>query len=434
MNQAKAILAATVLVVAGCGVAKSPSQEGIITVNARVTYQTMIGWEASEQAGNIDFPEAFALYKDNLFDQAVELGINRVRLHVLSPETNHTSFDYVYFDKFLTEVVVPLRQRLQARGEQLWVNVIVIGNGLRDNPNLYAESVLATYRRMQNSVGFVPDSWEVALEPDTEHWPCVNVGSAMVAAGDLLKANGYQSKIFVAPSSSNIRHAAGCFTEITRAFPNANQYMSEVSYHTYGGVGRGERESIWALAQPGGLRTSMLEKIGATHDSLQLDLKLANVSAWEQYTLAYGNEDKGGQYFFAKGNAVELGSIGKLLRQYFKHVRKNAVRIDAQSSNPAFDPVAFRNANGNEVVVVNAKSGGSFTIKGLDPGTYGSFYTTGTCITDKSCTVTAYDVQLPNQTISGGQALTASIPDKGVITIHGATGSDLSPTPTSTAK
>ena len=434
MNQTKAILAAMVLVFAACGSAKSPPQEGHIIINAGKTYQTMIGWEASEQAGNIDFPEAFALYKDNLFDQAVDLGINRVRLHVLSPQTNHVSFDYDYFDKNLTQVVVPLRQRLQARGEQLWVNVIVVGNGLQDDPTLYAQNVLGTYRRMQDSVGFVPDSWEVALEPDTEQWTCVNVGSALVAAGDLLKANGYPSKVFVAPSSSNIRHAASCFAELTRAFPGANQYLAEVSYHIYGGVKRGEREAIWALAQPGGLRTSMLEKIGATPDSLHLDLKLANVSSWEQYTLVYGSEDKGGQYFFANGKAVVLGNIGKFLRQYFKHVRRNAVRIDAQSSNSAFDPVAFRNANGKEVVVVNANSGGSFTISGLDSGRYGSFYTTGTCITDQSCTVTAYDVQLPNQTISGGEALTASIPDAGVITIYGTTSDNLSPTLTPTAK
>ena len=298
----------------------------------------------------------------------------------------NTSFDYIYFDQFLTEVVVPLRQRLQARGEELWVNVIVMGNGLQDNPALYAENVLATLGRMQNSVGFIPDSWEVTLEPAGEDWTCMNVGRAIVAAGDLLKANGYPSKVFVAPSSSNIRHAAECFPEFTRAFPGVNQYLAELSYHTYGGVGRGEREAIWALAQPAGLRTSMLEKIGATPDSLQLDLKLANVSAWEQYTLVYGTVDNGEHYFFATGNTVTLGNIGKFLRQYFKYVRKNAVRIEAQSSNSAFDPVAFKNANGKEVVVVNAKSGGSFTISGLDPGTYGSFYTTGTCITDESVT------------------------------------------------
>lgn len=433
MNQAKAVLAATVLVFAACGVAKSPPQEGLITVNAGITHQTMIGWEASEQAGNIDFPAEFALYKNNLFDQAVELGINRVRLHVQSRQTNQ-SFDYAYFDQFLTEVVVPLRQRLQAHGEQLWVNVIVMGNGLQDNPALYAENVLATYRRMQNSVAFIPDSWEVTLEPDGEGWTCTNVGRAIVAAGDLLKANGYPSRVFVAPSSSKIRHAVSCFAEFTGAVPGANQYLSELSYHTYGGVRPGEREAVWALAKPAGLRTSMTEKIGATPDSLQHDLKIANVSAWEQYTLVYGTEDNGEHYFFANGNAVVLGNIGKFLRQYFKHVRKNAVRIDAQTSNPAFDPVAFRNADGKEVVVVNAKSGGSFTVSGLDPGPYGGFYTTGTCITDQSCTATAYDVQLPNQTISSGQALMASIPDAGVITIYGTASSGASPTPTPTAK
>jgi hypothetical protein len=284
-----------------------------------------------------------------------------------------------------------------------------------------------------HNVGFIPDSWEVALEPDTFGWGCREMGNVTVAAGDLLKANGYPYKVFVAASSSNIRHSGGCVDYMVTQVPASMSYLAEFSYHIYGGVGPGEREGIRNYAQTLGIRTSMLERMNAAYDSLQLDLKLANVSAWQQYTLAYGTVDNGGHYFTDTGtNKVALSSYAKFLRQYFKYARKGAVRIDAQSNNPIFDPVVFRNSNGDEVVVIDASNGGSFQISGLAAGTYGAFYTTGVCATSSACTVNAYDVQLPIQSISSGQPLTESIPSVGVITVYAISGSTPTPTPVPT--
>ena len=254
------------------------------------------------------------------------------------------------------------------------------------------------------------------------------LANAIVAAGKLLAANGYPSKVFVAPSSSNIRHAAAYFDEMVRDVPDSAKYLAEVSYHIYGGASVREREGMAIRALSRKLRVSQGEFIGATYEDLHQDLKVAQVSSWEQYTLCWvlsQNGDNGGHYYTADDVSnptnppVAIGSRTKFLRQYFKFIRRDAVRIGAASSHPAFDPVAFRNADGHEVVVVKASSGGSFKIKGLSAGTYGIKYTTAD----------QYDVDEQAVTISSGQLVGANIPAIGVITIYGTSSSAPGGTP-----
>ena len=427
LNQVKPVLAAIGLVIIACGQVRLPVDEGLIFVNAGITYQTMIGWEATAQAGQIEHRAKWLKYKDQVYDLAVnDLGINRIRLEVVA---SPSGFKWDKFDQSLAEVVVPLRQRVLARGEKLWVNVCVVEGTLKDNPTLYAENVLATYRRMQSKYGFVPDSWEAGLEPDNFGWGSgVEMGKCIVAAGRLLAINGYPTRVFVAPSSSNIRHAGGYFDYMLKFVPAAANYLAEFSYHIYGGVDPGEREAIAGRALGRGLKVTQGERIGATYEDLHLDLKLAQVSSWEQYTLCWvmsQTGDNGGQYYVADDVSnptnppLVIGSRTRFLRQYFKFVRRDAVRIDAKSSSLGFDPVAFKNADGHEVVVVKASSGGSFKIQGLSTGTYGIKYTTAN----------QYDVDARAVTISSGQLLGASIPAAGVITIYGTSSSGPGVTP-----
>ena len=156
----------------------------------------------------------------------------------------------------------------------------------------------------------------------------------------------------------------------------------------------------------------MLEHIGSGYEDLHKDLKLANNSAWQQFTLAFPASDNGGHYYTIGGSpgnpTVNIGSRTKFLRQYFKFIREGAVRIKADSTNNNFDPVAFINKNGKYVVVVKANSGGAFTVGGLPAGPYGITYTTGS----------QYNQSMPDVTITGSQAVNANIPSGGVITIY----------------
>jgi hypothetical protein len=419
-----------------------------------IRYQTMRGWEATDQAGQLATP-AWNNYKDALFDQAVnDLGLNRVRLEVPSGIENPTDyfsqmiageisygvynskryeiindnsdpnninpngFKWASLDHSIDNIVLPMRQRLQARGESLWINANYVDFGSstfehKDSPNEYAEFVLAAYLHMQSRYGFVPDSWEVILEPDTgtANWSAVQVAQAIKAAGDLLRANNFTPN-FVAPSTTDAGRTASFIDQIALTL-GAMQYVGEFSYHRYSGGTPADLLNISTRAVLYNKQTAMLEWIGADYNTLHQDIKQGRNSSWQQYTLAFPNEpDNGAQYYLVNDSnpnnpILTIGSRTKFLRQYFRYIRAGAQRIEALSGNANFDPLAFINTNGKYVVVVKAGSGGSFSVQDLPAGTYGIKYTTAS----------QYNVDLSDVAINAGQNLVANIPGAGVITI-----------------
>jgi hypothetical protein len=458
----------------------TPSEKAAdIIINAKVTYQTMSGWEAdsfsgqwleSNTLGISKVNPSFALYKDQLFDSAVnDLGVNRIRLGIRGGVENNAAnyftqyingqitdkqlnqyrnkpvndnddpgvvnaagFQWAELDYKINNIIIPLRQKLAARGESLFVNVCFVASSPlsfdhSNNPQEYAEFVLATYQHMQSTFGFFPDAWEVILEPDATgaQWTQVKVANAVLAAGDRLVVNGFNPN-FVVGSAVNHNLANGYFdTTMTRLGAAKYNYVGELSYHLYGGQDDTARANTAARMASYGVGSGMLEFIGATYNILHKDLKIANITAWQQFTLGsyFGTDDGSMLYFINQSNpnapVVTIGSRTKFLRQYFKFIRRGAVRVGATTNNANFDPVAFRNTNGKQVVVVKAASGGSFNIQGLPAGTYGIKFTTAS----------QYDVDAAPVTISAGQLVVTSIPAAGVITVYGTSVASPAPTP-----
>ena len=386
---------------------------GTIQVNPAVTFQTMNGWEITDQAGQAN--SNYAMYKDSLLQQAVnDLGINRIRLEWKN--TTGTAVDFALIDANVAALVNPLRTLLQNRGEKLIVNLCYVGfgnngNTYRTNPSGYAAGLLSVFRHLQSKYGWTPDYVEIALEPDNASmaWSGAQVATNLVAAGDALTAAGFTPK-YIAPSTTNGPMSRTYFDAIAQN-SKALQYLSVLSYHRYVNADATLTASIANRAKAHNKETAMLEWIGATDKTLHMDLKIGNNSAWQQFTLAFPTTDNGAQYYVISGTTnpvVTMGSRTKLLRQYFKFIRNGAVRVDAVSGNSTFDPVAFRHPNGKFVVVVQASAGGSFSIGGLPAGTYGITYSTPT----------QYNVSPADVTITAGKAVSASIPSAGVITIY----------------
>jgi len=428
----------------------------VMAVDPTVTYQTMRGWEFTDFA--VQPSVAFDTFKDELFDMAAnDLGLNRVRLEVNAsaehdadyyqqyldgtidyatwagirsstvndnsdPDSIDTNgFHWTWLDERVDTVVTPMKQRVEANGEKLWINACYVAftnqnasqyGYIHDDPDEYAEFVLATYQHLESKYGWVPDSWEVILEPDNvPEWNGTLIGEAIVATAARLIAAGYTPR-FVAPS---ISRAGPSFTYITQmhAVANASQYVMETAYHRYDNPSTTTIANIWAAAQQAGTETAHLERIGATYVNLHEDLEVGHNSSWSQYVLAKKGSDDGGGYFVVDDSdpdnpTVSLGSRTKFLRQYFKYVRKDAQRI-AVTSAGVFAPLAFENADGRTVVVLKASGAGDFVLEGLPPATYGLKYTTSS----------AYDVDLPDaQVLMQGQALGGGIPAAGVITVY----------------
>lgn len=417
-------------------------------------YQTMNGWEATAQAGQWECA-GFSNYKNQLYDTAAhDLGINRLRVELTSGSENPTDyfaqfrsglitfpqymqhafevvndnndpalinpngFHFSAVDDVMDSVVLPLRQRLQARGEQLYINLnFVDGDSTlyRQSPAEYAEFMVAAFQHLQSRYGFVPDAVELVLEPDntgSQAWTATQVGNAMVAAGDRLKSLGFTPD-FIAPSNASMAGAVTYFDQLIQV-PGASNYVRELSYHRYNSVSDASLLAIGSRAEQRGIRAAMLEHIGSDYNDLQKDLTLARNSAWQQFTLGFcGTNDIGGAYYKIDNTnpsspVLIIGSRTKLLRQYFKFVRRGAVRIGATSKDATFSPLAFVNANGKYVVVVSASAGGQFSVGSLPAGTYGIKYTTGT----------QYDVDAADVTLGAGAALNTSIPASGVLTIY----------------
>ncbi len=429
---------------------------GTITVNPAQQFQTMTGWEALMEIGQAECdPRAYATYKSGLLDRAAnEVGINRIRIGLRNGYENPTDqwtnfkagrltfnqwkvfwfqvvndnndpfvinpagFNWGYLDYTMDELVLPLRQRLAARGEQLWLNFSYTGANSgqlhRDNPEEYAEFVLAAWQHVQQKYGFVPNSLELVNEPDIGTWTAPPIGQVLNAVKRRLNQNGFFPD-FIGPSGSTVAASISYFDQMA-AVAGVPQSLNEIAYHRYGTAPTtAQLQAIAQRAAQYGMRTAMLEHGGSGHEALHADLTLANVSAWQQFGLAFcSDRDIGGTYFAIYGAAlgsnspdVRTGYMTKYLRQYFRYVALRAVRIGATTVDTRFEPVAFRNTNGKQVVVVKASAGGAFSVAGLPAGTYGIDYTTGT----------EYARALSDITITAGQTVSTNIPAAGVLTV-----------------
>ncbi len=429
---------------------------GTVTVHGAQQFQTMTGWEAQAGIGQAECdPRAYEVYKHEVIARAAdEVGINRIRVglrngfenpvdHFARLQAGQLTFDqwkvfwfqvvndnsdpfsmnpagynWGYLDYVMDDLVVPLRQRLAARGAGFWLSLSYTGANSgqlhRDNPNEYAEFVLAAFQHLQQKYGIVPNSLEIVNEPDVGNWSPPTVARSLLAAKLRLNQAGFTPE-FVGPSASTMAQSLYYF-DLMALTAGATQALDEMAYHRYGTSPTSSQLQQWAQrAAQHGLRTAMLELGGSGHEALHADLTLANVSAWQQFGLAYcGDRDIGGVYFPIYGaspgnNApdVRTGAMTKYLRQYFRYVDLGAVRLGATSTETRLAPVAFRNLSGKHVVVVKASAGGAFSVGGLPAGRYGIDYTTAT----------EYMRALGDVTITSSQALATSIPAAGVLTI-----------------
>jgi outer membrane biosynthesis protein TonB len=400
----------------------------VIDINQGVSYQTIKGWEAVAEACLDDCPN-FNSYKNALMDSAVEMGLNRVRLEMFTGSTCSNDWNIAGIDKKIDNIVNPLKQKLSAKGEKLWLNLILVdndgcygGNG-RQSLDHYAQKSVIVWQHLKTKYNIIPDSQEIALEPGvvSDYWSGQDVGTSVNKLHTALVNAGFANPYIIAPSAVSGSSFNQLYDQMKLVSPNPLTKVSELSYHRYGTV---LPSQILSRASEYNIPVSMLEHGGGDYNELHTDLKELSAVAWEQYVLAYFPSPSytDYQYFNINGQnstTFEISPKAKFLRQYFKHIRHNAVRIGATSKNSNFDPIAFRNVDGKKVVAVKASAGGSFSIGGLGAGTYGIFYTTNS----------AYNVSLSSQTITSTGLINTSIPESGVITIYQISGESPTPLP-----
>lgn len=432
--------------VAGCG-----EPEALIELAPAERYQTISGWEVTAYMADTRVPEPRPPYWTEVYDRAVtEVGINRLRLEVRSGaestgrnwerfsagELSRKSwrglryatvndnadprvidwngFDFSELDWEVESAVLPIRQRLAARGERLFVNLCYVAfteqirNGayIHSDPEEYAEFVLATYLHMQRKFGFIPDAWEVILEPDnTKQWRGRAIGRAIVAAAARLKEHGFTPR-FIAPSVTDMANAAPYIDGIA-AVEGAMENVIELSYHRYKNATAANLAAVVERAQRYGVDTAMLEWwFGeARPEVLHRDLKQGRNASWQgRVLIGLFNVNKRSP----GGPPLTLRDDTRMNLQYFRYIRAGARRIGASSSDEDdFDPLAFVNPDGSHTVVVLAKGAGMLTVKGLPAGRYRVSYALKT-----------ESGALPDAIpVAAGGALKAEMPGAGVLTV-----------------
>ena len=431
------------------GVAIRPVSAAI-NLDASIRHQTFRAWEAAILQTVLDYKADLPGFEALFAQAAGDLGINRLQIAVgagnehppgygadylrgnLSERdlvnkymyeitndnddpnvANLAGFEFALLDWQMDNIVVPYRRALESKGETLLTNLSYVDFRQsafehHEHPEEYAEFMLVLFDHLKTKYRLVPDAINVINEPDNKgSWSGAAIGHVIVATADRLAKAGYRPA-FIAPSVVDRQRAVPFFNAIT-GVRGAAEYVKELSYHCYWDPGPPavSLKQIADRAVAAGVETSQNECWDPKNNprALHQDLKIGRNSSWQQATF---NGENGYYEVNRVTRQVTLRPKTKIMRQYYRHIRPGAVRIEATTTDAALDPIAFVSANGRTVVVVAAGSAGSFTVNGLPTGTYGISYTTDT----------EFDINLKDAVVSAGQALTAAIPAAGAITVY----------------
>lgn len=458
---APGLVLAGFLVIAAC--ARTPS--AVITLDPTIRFQTIDGWQVyprywEHDKSNNRFDASFEPYADQASAFLVnEVGIDGARVEIWSGLENpvdHWSafyegretyeenkrhryekindnddpydadpdgFQFARFDYRFETMALPLIRAMAARGERLRINVNYVDfeeaeDGTLShakNPEEFAEFVLVFFERLRDRYGVVPDSFEIVLEPDnTRDWRGRHIGQALLAVERRLAANGFEPEL-IAPSAAGMMRAIPYFNDLVEV-PGALEALDVLSYHRYGTQRSSEAAKIGRLANRHGLKTAMLEKVGAGIDELIEDLTLGHASSWQRWALAgrSGRNEDDPFYLTIDGDPAEpvirMAEGVAQLSEVFQNVRRGAVRIEARSTHGGMRPLAFINPDGRLVTIVRARDeGGALTLAGLSPGTYRAAFT------DDEGTRR----ELPDAELRADDSLRLEMPGPGVLTVVG---------------
>ncbi len=400
----------------GCRGGDSPLT---VVVRTDQRFQTIDAWEAT--AGSPWESREFDRYVPDLIRKGIALGVNRLRLEVRAGVENKVDnfarmrsgalpfrdyrkvwyantnddedphhinwkgFHFTELDLTVKHMVLPFQAAMAEAGRKLAINVCYVaftkqsGAGTRyihDDPEEYAEFMLATLLHLKKTFGLVPETWEILLEPDNvPQWSGELIGRAMVAARKRLDEAGFSTR-FIAPSCENLR-ASLSYADAMARVPGALDSLEELSYHRYRGVGPASLQGLANRARRWKTKAAQLERIGADHRMLREDLVVAQTSSWSRYVLGDPQSRRGGGYFWVDldapdGPIVREADGTRFLRRYMSRVPRGSVRIAATSSRPRSTlPTAFLVPDGGCVLVLDVRVPARIRLEGLPQGLYG---------------------------------------------------------------
>lgn len=444
-----------------------------IEVDTNIRYQTFQGWETglsivSHTGTLMGTDTTYKYITDDLMDLMVDsIGVTRCRIEFRSGVENTndnwqdmidgkmtydewkgfryltvndnddpndldmSGFHFSELDNKIEVGLLPLKNKLEESGQKLYINLCYVafaGNlsneeYIQDDPDEYAEVVLAAFKHISEKYGFTPDALEVILEPDVAKFGDGKlVGECIVATGDLLKDNGFTPD-FIALSNTNMNNAVNdnYLTKFLNV-PRVLEYWKEFSYHAYTGRTDENFIKIADIGKQYNVRTSMLEwwNLGHKYDFIHKSLKLANNSSY-QYMSSISAPLEGSDHYAYMGTEfispdnynIDLKVRTKYASQYIKNIRPGDVRVEATSNDPNVDPLAFIDKNGNLKFIIMCETKTQIEIVNLEAGDYNIFYTSGNGVS----TITNYEKTIYKGRIEEGDHYKIDIPSKSILVI-----------------
>ncbi len=387
------ILAACTCVLLVSGAA-SPREPVELTLDTGTTYQTWEGWGGTAGIVGVPFEEWIAdptgetydrcgvnadlpvKYLARLQDDLVfDVGLNRFRLEV-GPQveiendnddpqvTDAGRYRWLWQDHVIETHLLPLRERVEARGDRM---VLYVSYDLRSSltepfllePDEYAEMAEAFVRHTREKYGLEPDYWSVINEPGNHRPGDPQLCAELTAAvGRRLARAGFGTKMS-GPECVHLRQVPD-YVRAMRQTPGALEHFRQLTYHLYwGGADDVEgRRAVRGWAAELGVTVAQTEWMEqqdmdvARH--ILLCLTEAHVVAWERYGLS-GFYTAGWRAMTdpeSDALEVERNSTAWHVRQFSHWIRPGAIRVRVDSSDPSVRPVAFLSPAGQAVVVV----------------------------------------------------------------------------------
>ncbi len=425
----------------------------VLHLDTKTTYQTWEGWscipnpagyerafvawlrsptpETYDRVGmSRDLPaKLIARMHDALVD---EIGITRMRIEV-GPQveqkndngdplrTDAKAYRFAWQDDQIERHVLPLKKRIEARGERM---TLYVSYDLRSKltpafllePEEYAEMAVAFLAHAKERYGIEPDYWSVLNEPGNDRPGDPELCANLTAAtGRRIADAGFRTRMS-GPECVTVAQAAR-FLKGMEGAPGALDRFAQITYHLYHGGAEdvAARNAVREWARKLKVTAAQTEWMeGRDLDvarHIHLCLTEADAVAWDRF---------GADLFFAlpyrelldpASDAKEppLSSTAWHIRQFSRYIRPGAVRIALSGGTESVKGVAFLDKRPVLVLLNTSDEPQAVTIDGLPPGTYGASFTSRE----------AHGRKLPDVAVTEDGGLALSLAPRSVTTLFG---------------